>query len=155
MRNIAPLAAVLTIAILAPSAFADIAPPLQFGQSLAPGDATKVAMTAEVVTITLLPEKALVRAVFSLKNTGEAEKLLVGFPDTAPGSSYGSMSGAPAGVGVRLRDFKARMDGAPVEHQSRHPDEEGGVVEAARPYTERAQQYTEEGNAHFADQTRW
>jgi len=114
------LTAGLITFLLASSAFADIAPPRQFGQSLAPGEATKVAMTREMVIVTLLPKKALVRALFLLKNTGDAEKLVVGFPEAT----------ARGGSTVRLKGFSARVDGEVVQHvsQPRGADQESDAA---------------------------
>jgi hypothetical protein len=108
------LAFCLAMLLLAFPVLADIAPPRQFGQSLAPSKATKVVMDSEEVRITLLPEHARVEAVFHLRNPGETQSFLVGFPEAAPG-------GRPA---VRLLGFSARVDGETVEHTTHSGDEE-------------------------------
>jgi hypothetical protein len=112
---------VLALSLFTP-VLADIAPPRQFGQSLSPGEATMVAMTAEAVTVTLTPKEAFVSAVFDLSNTGDDEQLVVGFPEAAPG-------GRPT---VRLLDFRASVDGKEVRHTAHLPGTEAGGDEALR-----------------------
>jgi hypothetical protein len=117
MRRFA-LPALFTLVLAAPAA-ADIAPDPEFGQSLAPRERTSVAMTAEQVTITLTPEKALVRAVFHLANQGAATKLEVGLPDVVSPSSWSS-NAPPEGVRrLMLREFRLLVDGSATEARHR------------------------------------
>ncbi len=98
---------------------ADVGPSPEYGRNIAPREQTKVAMTAETVFIRLTPEKAFVRAVFHLENTGEATALEVGFPDAVvPGSS--SRDEGPQSVAwLYVHDFVAKVDGQTVEHRPR------------------------------------
>lgn len=107
------------VLLIASASRADIAPDPEFGQSLAPREKTLVAMTAEEVTIRLGPEKAAVRAVFHLVNTGPATKLEVGFPDVVSPASW-STNAPPEGVSARrLHDFRAAVDGEVVPHRTK------------------------------------
>jgi hypothetical protein len=116
-----PIFPLVLVLLAAAPVRADIAPQPEFGQSLASKTPTRVAMTEEEVTITLLPEKALVRAVFRLENTGEETALTVGFPDVVSGGPV-----VEPGVGPwsfpRLRDFRAPVDGKPVVHRWSRPE---------------------------------
>jgi hypothetical protein len=113
------LAALLVVGSLAAVSRADVGPNPEYGRNIAPREQTKVTMTAETVFIRLTPEKALVRAVFHLENTGEATALEVGFPDAvAPGS--GSREKGPQSVAwLYVHDFVAKVDGQTVEHRPR------------------------------------
>lgn len=123
--------------LTAAAASADIAPDPEFGQSLAPRETTLVAMTAEEVTITLLAEKAEVRAVFHLSNTGGATKLEVGFPDVFSPSSWSSGK-PPEGVSSeRLHTFRARVDGEVVAHRHRYLEASESPFERDRPRSDR------------------
>ena len=86
MRHIAPsfLVAVLLPAFgPAPFLLADVTPEPEFGESLSPRTPTDVAMVEEAVHVLLGREFAEVTATFTLKNTGKAVTLKVGFPDVA------------------------------------------------------------------------
>ncbi|MCU0725920.1 MAG: hypothetical protein MUE73_09050 [Planctomycetes bacterium] len=119
MRQFALPAGCLFLLSLVAPASGDIAPEPEFGQSLAPREKTAVAMTAEEVTVTLAPEKALVRAVFHLENRGEGTSLEVGFPDVVSPASWSS-NAPPEGVRRRmLRDFRVTVDGRETEARHR------------------------------------
>lgn len=114
-RSVLPIL-VFAAATGAGIALADIAPDPEYGQSLSPRERTSVAMTKETVTVTLGKKGARVRAVFTLKNTGQATSLEVGFPDVAQASSHGSDDPPGDFSGYKLHDFAATVDGAAVEH---------------------------------------
>jgi hypothetical protein len=102
-------------ALLGPGvARADVAPDPEFGQSLSTANtATTVAMTHEIVTITLGLKEATVEAVFTLHNTGPKIAHEIGFPDVVSPAEWSSETGVKRWGTEKLRDFKAWVGGTP------------------------------------------
>ncbi len=120
-KSMSLLGFLCSILALWPAAAAgDISPEPSYGQTLAPRKDTQVEMTEETVTIRFLREKALIDAVFMLKNAGAAAEHEVGFPDVVlPEESGGD--GPPTGAHeYMLRDFKVKVDGKPVSTTYKH-----------------------------------
>lgn len=112
---------------------ADIAPdPVnRRGEALSPKTDTKIQMEAETVTIDLRENAADVHAVFTLKNTADAEETLeVGFPSAAQPEGYEYSSngikvgkwGAPS-----IYAFTAKVDGESVQSQPKDARHDKGV----------------------------
>ncbi len=116
------------VAILGLSAFVvpcittvDIAPnPIyRQGQSLAPREATEVTMRSEVVTMELFENRATVKAVFRLQNTGDKTEVLeVGFPTAAKAVEQplkdGRVWDGPEDPGT-IYNFAAQVDNKAVK----------------------------------------
>jgi len=128
--------AVLVLAWLPASVLlADVTPEPEFGESLSPRTPTNVAMVEETVNVLLGREFAEVMATFTLKNTGKAVTLRVGFPDVAVPKSTTSGK-PPEGLSAySLRDFTATVEGGVVKHAYEYPRRNGspfGALELSK-----------------------
>ena len=72
---------IISIAFIASTTFADIAPDPINSSGLTPIKDTKVQMESEEIKIELNPAYAKVYCKFNMKNTGDNETLEVGFPN--------------------------------------------------------------------------
>ena len=97
-------------AIVAPAVRADDAVVEPRGTGVVPLRSDDVEMVAERVDVYLYQNWAYVEAVFTLRNTGPAAELLVGFPEEH--SPEGDRPGNLAEP--RIRDFTAQVDGSPL-----------------------------------------
>lgn len=88
-------------------ALGDIAPPNSLGPTMEPLNTTAVQIVNETVHINMDKENATVECNFTLKNLGEKEDLLVGFPD---GLGWNATS-----FYWPLNDFKAIVDSQIME----------------------------------------
>lgn len=102
-RCLLPFLGLLLLAALPTPASADGEPAAWLGETLQPVDSDSVRMVRERVVIDLSPNRAAVTATFIFRNEGPQREQIIAFPaDTA-------------------RDFRAWVNGAPVEVGTQSP----------------------------------